>query len=300
MKNIIVVLLSILIFVGCGEKVEEQPVSETKLKRIISVNYPLHYFATQIGGSKIDAVYPIPNDIDPAYWEPTAEDIILYQEADLILLNGAGYAKWVSKVSLPPSKMINTSLPFKDKYLELEEGQTHSHGPEGEHEHKGFAFTTWLNFKFAKIQAEEIKNALIKLMPESRNVFEDNYSMLAKEINDLDKQMNKLANPFKDVIILASHPVYQYLSSDYGLNIESFHWEPDQLPDEMMWEDFDNRQSKFKANIMLWEDEPLPEVKQELLKRGIKLVVFNPGANVPAEGDFLNLMKTNFVKLGEL
>jgi zinc transport system substrate-binding protein len=300
MKNIIVVLLSILIFVGCGEKVEEQPVSETKLKRIISVNYPLHYFATQIGGSKIDAVYPIPNDIDPAYWEPTAEDIILYQEADLILLNGAGYAKWVSKVSLPPSKMINTSLPFKDKYLELEEGQTHSHGPEGEHEHKGFAFTTWLNFKFAKIQAEEIKNALIKLMPESRNVFEDNYSMLAKEINDLDKQMNKLANPFKDVIILASHPVYQYLSSDYGLNIESFHWEPDQLPDEMMWEDFDNRQSKFKANIMLWEDEPLPEVKQELLKRGIRLVVFNPGANVPAEGDFLNLMKTNFVKLGEL
>jgi zinc transport system substrate-binding protein len=112
--------------------------------------------------------------------------------------------------------------------------------------------------------------------------------------------MNKLANPFKDVIILASHPVYQYLSSDYGLNIESFHWEPDEMPDALMWEDFDNRQSKFKANIMLWEDEPLPEVKQELLKRGIKLVVFNPGANVPAEGDFLNLMKTNFVKLGEL
>ena len=294
------VLLSTLIYFACSDKTEEQSANESNVKKIASVNYPLHFFVTQIGGGKIDAIYPIPAGVDPAYWEPTAEDIILYQEADLILLNGAGYAKWVDKVSLPPSKMINTSLSFKDKYIELEEGQSHSHGPEGEHEHKGFAFTTWLNFRYAKIQAEEIKNALIKLMPENEETFEDNYQILSKEIDDLDKQMNELANSFSDEILLASHPVYQYLSSGYGLNIESFHWEPNQLPDEMMWEDFDIRQSKLKANIMLWEDDPLPEVKQELLKRGIQVVVFNPGANTPANGDFLNLMKANIVNLSEL
>jgi len=297
MKNIIVVLLSILIFVGCGEKVEEQPVSETKLKRIVSVNYPLHFFATQIGGSKIDAIYPIPIDIDPAYWEPTEEDIILYQEADLILLNGAGYAKWVEKVSLPPSKMINTSLPFRENYINLQEGQSHSHGPEGEHEHQGFAFTTWLNFKYAKIQAEEIMKALINLMPENKKEFEDSYLLLANEIDDLDRRMNEVANSLKEDIILASHPVYQYLSSGYGLNIESFHWEPDQMPDELMWENFDTAQSNLKANIMLWEDEPLPEIKQKLQQRGVMVVVFNPGGNTPVSGDFLNLMKANFVNL---
>jgi len=300
MKKFILVLLLTLVYFACSEKKDEQPVNETKLKRIASVNYPLHYFVTQIGGNQIDAVYPIPSDVDPAYWEPKAEDIILYQESDLIILNGAGYAKWVDKVSLPPSKMINTSLPLQNKYIGLEEGQTHSHGPEGEHEHKGFAFTTWLNFRYAKIQAEEIKNALIKLMPENEETFEDNYQILSKEIDDLDKQMNELANSFSDEILLASHPVYQYLSSGYGLNIESFHWEPDQLPDERMWEDFYNTQSKLKANIMLWEDVPLPEVKQELLKRGIQVVVFNPGANTPANGDFLNLMKANIVNLSEL
>ncbi len=46
---------------------------------------------------------------------------------------------------------------------------------------------------------------------------------------------------------------------------------------------------------MIWEDEPLPEVKQELLKRGIQVIVFNPGANRPANGNFLDLMKTNIV-----
>ncbi len=300
MKKIAVVLLSTLTFFACSEKVEEQSINENNLKRIALVNYPLHFFASQIGGSKVEALYPIPTNVDPAYWEPATEDIILYQEADLILLNGAGYAKWVDKVSLAPSKMINTSLPFKDKYIELEEGQSHSHGPEGEHEHQGFAFTTWLNFKFAKIQAEEIKKALINLMPENKIVFEDNYSVLAKEIDDLDMWMDKVAVSLKEKVILASHPVYQYLSSGYGLNIESFHWEPDEMPDELMWENFDNRQSKLKANIMLWEDDPLPEVKQELLKRGIQVVVFNPGSNTPANGDFLDLMKTNIFNLGEI
>ena len=300
MKKLIVVLLSTLTFFACSEKKEDQSFSESKIKKIASVNYPLHFFVTQIGGGKIDAIYPIPAGVDPAYWEPTAEDIILYQEADLILLNGAGYAKWVDKVSLPPSKMINTSLPFQNKYISLEEGQSHSHGPEGEHEHKGFAFTTWLNFRNAKIQAEEIKNALINLMPENKNIFEKNYSNLAREIDDLDKQMNELANSFSDEILFASHPVYQYLSSGYGLNIESFHWEPDEMPDELMWENFDNTQSKLKANIMLWEDDPLPEVKQELLKRGIQVVIFNPGANTSANGDFLNFMKANIVNLSEL
>ncbi|MEE9574014.1 MAG: metal ABC transporter substrate-binding protein [Candidatus Neomarinimicrobiota bacterium] len=300
MKKILMILLSTLIYFACSEKKEEQSINESKIKSVTSVNYPLHFFVTQIGGSKVDALFPIPADVDPAYWEPAAEDIIIYQEADLILLNGAGYAKWVDKVSLPPSKMINTSLPFKDKYIELEEGQTHSHGPEGEHEHHGFAFTTWLNFKYAKIQAEEIKKALINLMPENRSVFEENYSNLAREIDDLDRQMNEMAISLKEQIILGSHPIYQYLSSGYGLNIESFHWEADEMPDEFMWENFDNRQSKLKANIMLWEDDPLPEIKQELLKRRIRIAVFKPCANTPTSSDFLNLMKTNIIDFAEL
>ena len=137
-------------------------------------------------------------------------------------------------------------------------------------------------------------------MPENKSVFEDNYSVLAKEIEDLDIKMDKLANSFSEEILFASHPVYQYLSSGYELNVESFHWEADEMPDELKWENFDNRQSKLKANIMLWEDIPLPEVKQELLKRGIQVVLFNPGANTPANSDFLNLMKTNVINLGEL
>ncbi len=76
------------------------------------VNYPLQYFAERIGGEHVKVVFPAPANVDPAYWMPDVKTISDYQQADLILLNGAGYAKWVNKVSLPRLRMVNTSAGF--------------------------------------------------------------------------------------------------------------------------------------------------------------------------------------------
>ena len=76
---------------------------------IYTVNYPLAYFAERIGGDSVEVVFPAPDGIDPAFWQPTTTDILGYQSADLILLNGAGYAKWLSRVSLPAAGLVDTS-----------------------------------------------------------------------------------------------------------------------------------------------------------------------------------------------
>ena len=70
---------------------------------VYTVNYPLAYFAERIGGDQVEVVFTAPPDVDPAYWVPDQKTITAYQQADLILLNGANYAKWISKVSLPRS-----------------------------------------------------------------------------------------------------------------------------------------------------------------------------------------------------
>ena len=146
MKKVFVFcLLSFIFFVACQKEEQSAKQEETEKITIASVNYPLHYFAQRIGGDQINALLPVSPDGDPAYWKPDEAGIAVFQKADVILLNGAGYAKWIEKVSLPTSKMLNTSESFKENYIELHEGTTHSHGPEGEHVHKGYAFNTWLN-----------------------------------------------------------------------------------------------------------------------------------------------------------
>ena len=129
------------------------------------VNYPLQYFAERIAGKHATVVLPVPEDEDPAFWMPDPATITAYQQADLILLNGASYAKWVNKVSLPRSRMVNTSAGFSDRYIRLADAVTHSHGPEGAHAHHGTAFTTWLDFELAAQQAKTIAEALGRQRP---------------------------------------------------------------------------------------------------------------------------------------
>jgi len=299
MKNIILLILAVFILLSCGEKKDQQEINTSQKLKVAVVNYPLNYFTERIADNVVDVVYPVQGDIDPAYWEPEPQQVELYQNADLIILNGADYAKWIDKVSLPKTRIINSSLAIKVNYIKLQEGITHSHGPNGKHEHEGFAFTTWLNFKYAIIQAEAVKNALIKLLPDSKDKIENNFMSLKYDLEKLDKRMSEISTNISKPII-ASHPVYQYLAEGYNINIVSVRWEPTDMPDEIEWEKFNKVLKENPTNIMIWEDEPLPEVKQELLKRGIQVIVFNPGANRPANGNFLDLMKTNIVNLGEI
>ncbi len=299
MKNIILLILAVFILLSCGEKKDHQETNTSLKPRVAVVNYPLNYFTIRIADNIVDVVYPVPGDIDPAYWEPEPQQVELYQNADLIILNGADYAKWIEKVSLPKRKIINSSLAIKDNYIKLQEGITHSHGPKGKHEHKGFAFTTWLNFKYAIIQAEAVKDALIKLLPDSKDNFEKNFSSLKNDLENLDKRMSEISLNISEPII-ASHHVYQYFAEGYDINIISVLWEPTDMPDEIEWEKFDKLLKANPTSIMIWEDEPVPKLEQELLKREIQVVVFNPGSNTPANGDFLDLMKTNIFNLGEI
>jgi hypothetical protein len=48
---------------------------------------------------------------------------------------------------------------------------------------------------------------------------------------------------------------------------------------------------------MLWEEEPLPAVRTELQKRGVRLVVFETCGNRPAVGDYLQAMRRNLEAL---
>ena len=264
---------------------------------VYSVNYPLQYFAQRIAGEHADVVFPAPADIDPAFWTPDAQTVTAYQSADLVLLNGADYAKWIDKVSLSRLRMVNTSSTFADQYIRVDAGIKHSHGAGKAHSHAGTAFTTWLDLQQAVQQAEVIKQALINNSPQLAPVFEQNFEQLASDLKVLDAELERIiaANPARAV--LASHPVYQYLARRYGMNLHSVMWEPDALPDQSQWNELKNLAEKHAAQWMIWEGEPLPESVAHLEQLGIRSLVFNPSANVPEEGDFLAVMQSNVAAL---
>jgi zinc transport system substrate-binding protein len=296
-KNLVFFLFLIAVLLACGK---EQPKSATQTSgkaKVAAVNYPLYYFGKKIGGDLIEIPYLIPEGVDPAYWTPDERALDHFQSADLILANGANYAKWMDKVALPASKIINTSTNFKEKYTQIEEGVTHSHGPGGEHEHLGYAFTTWLDFTLAIEQARAVKQAFSDLLPDHKADFEAQFNQMEKQLSLLDSDIKNTVSSASHIMVIFSHPVYQYLVNRYGINGKSLHWEPDKMPDKEMWNELRVILKTHPANWMLWEDQPLPEIVKKLKTMNIESVVFNPCGNIPESGDFLSVMQKNVDEL---
>jgi zinc transport system substrate-binding protein len=296
-----VVVLAIA--VGCS-RTEREPAAAPSAKPagkpvVAAVNYPLTYFAGRLAGDAVSILFTVPAGEDPAFWEPAESDILRYQAADLILLNGADYGQWLRMATLPESRMVNTSAAFADAYLQFEHAVTHSHGPEGAHEHGLTDFNTWLDPRQARRQAEAVRDALVRLMPDARGAIEGNFKALSSDLGALDDRLAGVSRTLGKRPLLASHPVYGYLARRYAWSLESVHWEPGEMPPEEEWNKLSDLLKRHPATLMIWEDEPRADVAARLGPLGVKCVVFRPCGNRPPEGDYLSEMRLNTERLAK-
>ncbi|MEH6616345.1 MAG: metal ABC transporter substrate-binding protein [Porticoccus sp.] len=288
---------------ACGQGVDTQtfPISAGAAKhsmQIFTVNYPLEWAAEQLVEEGAEVRFPAPGVVDPAFWQPDFNTVAAYQQADLILLNGANYARWLSRASLPENRLVDTSRTFADRLIAADTGPAHSHGPEGDHSHDGVEFTVWLDLSLYLQQVRAIAAVLATKLPQLADNIAARKAELIDRLTDMDVQLMKLGSHLNGAPVLYSHPVYQYLERRYKFNGRALHWEPDQLPSTQDWLELDALLKQHPAEIMLWEDEPLPETRARLKQQGVEAVVFRPMGNRPPGGDFLSGMTANIDRLG--
>ncbi len=264
---------------------------------ITTTFFPTAYFARRIGGQFITIRCPLPAEADPIFWQPTAEDIGLFQKADLIVINGAAFEKWVEKVSLPDARVIDCAEPFRSQWLRFEEATTHQHGKAGEHSHEGIDGHTWLDPIQARIEARQIHDALAARLPEHRDALRVNFKTLLADLDDLHAQFTALgASP----PLLASHPAYNYLARRYQWNITNLDLDPEQMPSEDAMAQIKAKAKSTGAKTLLWESEPAPEIAKRLLTEiGLTSVVFSPAemADDINSADYLVIMHANIERL---
>jgi zinc transport system substrate-binding protein len=270
--------------------------------QVYTVNYPLAYLAERIVGEHASVIFPAPGDVDPAFWQPEPEDILAYQGADLILLKGAGYAKWRALASLPSAGMVDTSAAFSDRLIEVAANVRHKHGPEGDHSHGDVAFTTWLDPDLAAMQAQAIQQAMAQARPELAAEFGEAYDSLISDLEAWDKAAAEAFAQLTQAQLIFSHPVYQYLQRKYGLTGQTLMWEPDELlspADISALADAARTRSPGRG-LVIWEAEPLAANRAALQALGYESIVFRPLANRPDSGDYLTGMAANNDQLNKV
>ena len=270
------------------------PARAADLPRVYAVNAPLADFASRIAGDAATVVFPVPEGTDPAFWRPSIAEVAEIQAADLILLNGASYAQWTEKTSLPRSRIVDTSRAFTDDLIAAE-GVVHSHGDDGEHSHTGTASITWLDYAQAAMQAQTIADALAKRLPEHADAFAANLDALKGDLAALDAEAQRVGASASGIGMIASHPLYQYFARAYDLEVQSLDLDPSETPTEEQWTELDELKNDDGPTIMLWEAEPLPETRERLEGSGIAVVVFPTLAN--DRGDFVAQSRESLARL---
>ena len=264
--------------------------------RVVTVNYPLQYFAERLLGDAAEVEFPVPEGVDPSFWRPAIADISAIQSADLILLNGAGFATWIDRVSLPRSRIVNTSAAFSDRYIATE-SITHSHGDGGEHSHEGIASYTWLDLSLAVRHAEAIAAAVsARGLAEPGEVYA-RFDALRAELQTLDSEARAALAGAKDTVFIASHPRYQYLARAYDLEIVSLEWDAGAAPGAQDLAELRTLVEETGAGVLIWEAEPPAEALEATANLGLQNLTFPPLAQRAPGGDFIETFRAALAAL---
>ncbi|MCM3791451.1 zinc ABC transporter substrate-binding protein [Domibacillus indicus] len=245
------ILASAMFLSGCGEsKTTEQTENQEEKDQltIYTTIFPLKDFAEKIGGeyAKVESVYP-PN-IDAHTFEPSQKTMINIAESDGFIYTGAGLEGFVNnavealeneEVKLIEAADGVTFIQGSDEHAgenseesehEAEQAEeTHEAGQdnsEAVHEHEADEEEQghgdldphiWLDPIRAITIAENIKQALVELKPEQKEVFEENFEELKSELEQLDKEFSEIIQNGKTKEIVVSHAAYGYWGERYGL-----------------------------------------------------------------------------------
>jgi zinc transport system substrate-binding protein len=272
-----------LICLGLSISLVNAPAAQDR--PVIAVDsYPLAYFAERLSGGGAEIIFAVPEAIDPGLWRPTIADIAAIQGADLVALNGASFADWVTKVSLPRARTVDTSATFADRFIPTET-LTHAHGAEGEHSHTGTASYTWLDLSQAAIQADALASAMARATPELAGGLPERLAELKQDLSALDTTARSIGGG--EASVITSHPRYQYFARAYGLSAHALDWDASTTPTEDQWATLAALQQETGARILIWEATPSLEVADRATELGLVSVAFPPLASRPVDGDFL-------------
>ena len=207
MKRIIAVLLalSISLLWGCS--------APSKAAQVVATTLPVYEFTAAICENTDITVTRLITESVSCLHDYTLQvtQAKALEQAQLIVINGAGLEDFLTDVIAPDKPVINATGILVDCE---EEGHDHDH----EHDHAVDPHL-WLSVTKDRLMAENIYNGLVAQFPEKEAAFTANYEALAQKFDALAAYAEAQLSGITKRNILTFHDGFSYLAADFGINI---------------------------------------------------------------------------------
>ncbi|WOE70000.1 zinc ABC transporter substrate-binding protein [Hydrogenimonas thermophila] len=239
----------------------------SKVNVVVSI-LPQKTFVKKIAGDLADVTVMVSPGASPATYEPKPSQMKKITKAQIYFSIGVPFEKaW-----LPRFKDQNQNI----KIIDTAEGIKKLPMQEHHHEANNHSSSTldphiWLSPSLVKIQAKNIADALKKIDPNHKTVYENNLKKFEQEIDELNRRLLKILKPCKGKAMMVFHPSWGYFAKDYGL---------EQIPIEVEGKE---PKSKELVNIIHEAKEEgvkILFVQPQFSKRTAKVIATSIGAKI--------------------
>lgn len=223
MKTFFKLLSLTLILVGCVPTTSNNNNhnlndSYNKLS-IVTTSFVTYDFARSIA-SEQDVTLIVKPGQDTHSFEPTAQDMVAIEKADLLIYTNDELEPWVKQlVNISDDRVVNASqeitmIDFSGNDIH----DDHDHDDHGGHSHFGLDPHTWTSMKNAQIMVDTIVQAIIKLDSGNQTLYQENASSLNKKLAELDTEYEAIFDHSQhDSLVFLGHFSLSYLLHDYDM-----------------------------------------------------------------------------------
>lgn len=207
MKKLILSCL-FLGLVACNPSVNT---TDNQKPKVISTSTIIADLTARVVGEEIDHQDILKPGDDPHVYEPVPADSVALEKADLILYNGynlePGLIKMINSTGIK-AKKVAVGEAIKPLQLEKE-------GQKVPDPH------VWGSAKNGIIMVEKIRDQLIELSPEDKEIFTQNAAQLIAELENLDRWIAAAIEtiPPSQRQLVTTHDAFQYYAHAYGLKV---------------------------------------------------------------------------------
>ncbi len=224
--------------------------NEARKISVVTTSYAVYDWIQNILGdnpSSINVTYLLEKGVDIHSFQPSAEDIIKINTADLFIYGGGQSDEWIPSV-------LRTTQNSQQKVLILTEllggaaleeeivegmqdddhGHDHGHRDGESHDHETISASSndqsenekaeldehvWLSLKNAQTYVKLLERELAELDPQQKGLYEKNAQTYSDRLNDLDVRYQRMVaqSPNKTILVADRFP-FRYLVHDYGLH----------------------------------------------------------------------------------
>jgi ABC-type Zn uptake system ZnuABC Zn-binding protein ZnuA len=191
-----------LIFFFLSSIAYSNPALSSKINITVSFSI-IEDLAKQIGSDEVTVLSLIDRESEAHDFEPRAKHIVLLKNTDIFIYNGLNFEPWVER--------------FLDqnnyKNIKLNLGESLKLPPEDQNPH------TWQDPELLIKYIMLIKDALIKIKPNSKQIFEKNALNLTNDINLINRSfLLKIKKLTKPLWVITPHNGFYHLANAYGFN----------------------------------------------------------------------------------